>query len=145
MFTLSLGDGRRHSRSDDQFAALVAKMPSEGLSLSDISKPWRLMPNITHELQPGEMHCNMRNMKDQLTSLPSCHVRPLTERKLHPEIFSHGVLQAGIGVIPTLDDDQKKGMGNILGQNFQPCCWTRCFNSEEPSHECSGPLGTISC
>lgn len=57
------------------------------------------MPNITHELQPGEMHCNMRNMNDQLTFLPSRHVRPLTERKLHPEIFSHGVLHAGIGVI----------------------------------------------
>ena len=51
-------------RSDDQFVALVAKMPSEGLSLSEISKPWRPMPNITHELQPGEMHCNMRNMTD---------------------------------------------------------------------------------
>jgi len=38
MFTLSLRDGRRDSRSDDQFVALVAKMPSKGLSLSDISK-----------------------------------------------------------------------------------------------------------
>ena len=56
------------------------------------------MPNITHELQPGEMHCSMRNMKDQLSFLPARHVRPLTERKLHPEIFSHGVLHADIDV-----------------------------------------------
>lgn len=98
MFALSLCDGRRHSRSDDQFVALVAKMPSEG-SLSDISQPWKLVPKITHELQPGEMHCSMKNMKDQLTFLLSRHVRPLTEIKLHPEIFSHGVLHAGKGVI----------------------------------------------
>ena len=30
MFALPLCDGRRHSRSDDQFSALVAKMPGEG-------------------------------------------------------------------------------------------------------------------
>jgi len=40
----------------------------------------------------------MRNMKDQLSFLPARHVRPLTERKLHPEIFSHGVLHADIDV-----------------------------------------------
>ena len=58
----------------------------------------RLMRNITHELQPGEMHCNMRNIKDQLTCLSSLQIR-LTDRKLHPEIFSQGVLHAGIGII----------------------------------------------
>lgn len=99
MFTLSLCDGRRHSRSDDQFTAVVAKMPREELSLSDISKLWRQMPNITHELQPGEMHYNMSSMKDQLTFLPPHHIRRLTDIKLHPEIFSHGVLHAGISVI----------------------------------------------
>lgn len=74
-------------------------MPSEGLSLSDIYKLWMQMPNTTHELQPGEIHYNMRYMKDQFTFFPPHRVRRLTDIKLHPEIFSHGVLHAGMGVI----------------------------------------------
>ena len=74
------------------------------------------MPNITHELQPGEMHCNMRNMKDQLTFLPSRHVQPLTERKLHPEIFSHGVLHADHRCHFPRSMMTRKGMETYLGR-----------------------------
>ena len=75
----------------------VAKMPSERLSLSDISKPW--MPNmITHELQPGEMVCNKKY--EGCAHFPSVSSRPTTYReKVAPETFSHDVSHAGIGVI----------------------------------------------
>ena len=59
MFALSSCYGRRDSGSDDQFATLVAKMPESEPSTLDISMFWRRVTNITHELHPGEMHCNM--------------------------------------------------------------------------------------
>src|SRR5712671_3451774 len=39
----------------------------------------------------------------------------------------------------------RKQCQHLLGQYFQPRWWTRCFISEEPSHECCGPWGIISC
>jgi hypothetical protein len=118
MFALSLCDGGRHSRSDDQVAALVAKMPSE---VSDISKPWRLMPNITHELQPGEMHCNVRDMKGS-AHFPSISSRPTTYReKVAPRnLLAWRVACWNRRQSPTLDDDRKKDMGTYLGRISSP-------------------------
>lgn len=56
MLTLPLSDGRRDSRSDDQFAAFIAKMPWDERFLSEISIP---QLSGTHELHPGEMHCEI--------------------------------------------------------------------------------------
>ena len=95
MFTLSSCDDCWYSRSDDQFATAVAKMPVDGLFGSDISTPRRYVLNVTHELHPGEMHWEMEGLAQFLRLVSS----RLTDRKLHPEIFSHGVLQAGVDVI----------------------------------------------
>jgi hypothetical protein len=73
MFTLPSCDGSRYSRSDDQFATLVAKMPEGELSVSDIPTLRRNVSNVTHELHPGEMHCDIGNIKVQLNlSVLSC-------------------------------------------------------------------------
>ena len=69
MFTLPSCDGSRYSRSDDQFATLVAKMPEGELSVSDIPTLRRKVSNVTHELHPGEMHCDIGNIKVQLNLL----------------------------------------------------------------------------
>lgn len=103
------------------------------------------MPNITHELQPGEMHCNVTNIKGS-AHFPSTSARPTTYRdKVAPgNLLAWRVACWHRRHLSCLMMTRRK-YGNILGQNFQPCCSTRCFNSEEPSQECSGPLGTISC
>jgi hypothetical protein len=114
-------------------------MPSEGPCFRPF---WtmRLMPNITHELQPGEMHCNMRNMRS--AHFPSVSSRPTTYRE---EVAPGNLLAWRVARWHRCHFPPEEMYRNLLGQNFQPCCWTRCFNSEEPSHECSGPLETISC
>ncbi len=58
---------------------------------------WQIR-DITHELHPGEMHYDMGNMKAQLDALRLSHIL-LTDRKLHPEIFSQGMLHASVDVI----------------------------------------------
>jgi hypothetical protein len=46
----------------------------------------------------GVMHYDMGNMKAQLDALCLGHIL-LTDRKLHPEIFSQGMLHASVHVI----------------------------------------------
>jgi hypothetical protein len=92
MLGLSLCDGRRDGRPDDQVATVITEMPlyadlSSRMAPQQNSKHLRIAP-WRDALQNGR-----RTSKNKAKNIMSRRV-PLTDMKLHPEIFSHGVLHA---------------------------------------------------
>lgn len=140
MCGLSFCDGRRDGRPDDQFAASIAKMPLDALSASEMFPATsiehsRIAPGrdaLRNWSKMGQHDVKFHRLVESHLQIGSC-----TRRSSR---MAYCTLCGG----HSLTYDKGKGM-NLLGQYFQPCSWTRCFNSEEPSHECSGPPGMISC
>jgi hypothetical protein len=98
MLGLSLCDGRRDGRPDDQVATVITEMPlyahiSSWMAPQQNSKHLRIAP-WRNALQNGR-----RTSKHKAKNIMSRRV-PLTDMKLHLEIFSHGVLHAVQARVP---------------------------------------------
>jgi len=142
MLGLSLCDGCRDGGLDNQVATIITKVPSNTQFLRQkcLRKKSHALTNCTRGRCTAKLEYNGSAQCENPASL-----RLAYRHKIAPRDLLAWRTARCAGVTSFYARFQGKLGINLLGQNFQPCSWTRCFNSEEPSHECSGPPGVISC